>query len=237
MNTLRAMAAAAVFWTLLAFAFCGIGLLVRRLFALRLRDGRGVLQSFWVGWSVSLVFLQLWHLVLPVSSWALAAVSLAGALGVAWNAGDIRRLAWRRPGRTAAWAAVWMALAAWMANHSVMQPRIYDSGFYHLAAVRWISTYPIVPGLANLSQMLGFNNSSFLYAAMLDAGPFAHRSHHVASGLIILFGMLQCLHGVDELVRAKGGLRPRSVFDALFLVPLTVWAVNTGYASTASPDV
>lgn len=237
MNTLTAMVLTLLFWTWLAAVFCGIGMLVRRLFAVRVRDALGFLQSVWVGWSVCLLFLQLWHLVLPVGGAALGIVCAAGLAGLAWNMSDLWALARHEWKRTAVWSAAWPVLALWTANHSVMQPGIYDSGFYHLAAVRWISSYPITPGLANLSPMLGFNNASFLYAAMLDVGPFAHRSHHLASGFLILLAMVHCLRGVEDLWRGGDRLSARSAFDALFLVPLCVWAVDSGYMSTASPDV
>jgi hypothetical protein len=55
-----------------------------------------------------------------------------------------------------------------------------------MQAIRWTATYPIVPGLGNLHGRLAFNQTYFLYAALLGAGPWAGRVGHVANGLLLL---------------------------------------------------
>jgi hypothetical protein len=58
-------------------------------------------------------------------------------------------------------------------------PLVYDTGFYHAQAVRWLNEYGTVPGLANLHGRLGFNSVWFPWAAFWDHGPLDGKSCHL----------------------------------------------------------
>lgn len=58
-------------------------------------------------------------------------------------------------------------------------PQVYDTGFYHAQAVRWLNEYGTVPGLANLHGRLGFNSVWFPWAAFWDHGPLDGKSCHL----------------------------------------------------------
>jgi hypothetical protein len=45
----------------------------------------------------------------------------------------------------------------------------YDVGLYYLQKIRWLQTFPIVPGLGNLLLNLGYNHSAFLVTSFLDS--------------------------------------------------------------------
>ena len=45
----------------------------------------------------------------------------------------------------------------------------YDLGLYYLKTIRWIEGFAIVPGLANVQDHLGFNQSAFLATSFFDA--------------------------------------------------------------------
>jgi hypothetical protein len=124
-----------------------------------------------------------------------------------------------------------------MALHTTFQPGIYDSGLYHLNTIRWANTYPAVPGLVNLHGRLGFNCSFFLYAAMLNAGPFVHRCHHLANGALFLISFVPCLWGWYALLRRGVPARAEHLYYAAFSAPLAVWAMNTDFTASPTPDV
>ena len=44
----------------------------------------------------------------------------------------------------------------------------YDLGLYYLKTIRWIEGFAIVPGLANVQDHLGFNQSAFLATSFFD---------------------------------------------------------------------
>lgn len=169
-------------WAVLLGAFFGIGLIL----------GFGRLEDrpfapFWSGWAIAILILQVWHLVSPVNKYALLLILSLGAAGLLWHRNKILTAAQTFAGKPRKRKLVIVALllvaAVWPANHALNVPYEYDTGLYHLQAVRWISTYPIVPGLGNLHGRLAFNNSYFLYTAMLSA--WTDRAHHLAGGVIL----------------------------------------------------
>ncbi len=228
-----------VAWGFMFAVFAGAGLLVRRLFGGRAPNVDAVLLAPWLGWAAGIGYLQVWHLFLPVNAWAWA-MPLAAA-GAGWLL-TVRVLR-RRP----SWSRLVLGLlgaggmALWLTGYALRQPDIYDSGLYHLNAVRWASEYAIVPGLGNLHDRLAFNNAHFLYMALLDVGPFTGRSHHLGAGFLVLISLLRNGAGVVRMVRcARHRGRCAEVTDiyhALLFAPVVVWLATSGYVSSPSPDV
>lgn len=225
-------------WIVLAGVFRGVGYLFRRVVRGRRAEIGEWHVDAWMGWAASIILLQIWHMFLPVDWRALATIGAIGLSGATAAIVASKDAAWRKPSRRAIATAMIFALAAvWLANHAVRQPVIRDSGLYHLNAIRWAAEYPIVPGLGNLHGRLAFNNSFFLYAAMLDVGPFAHKSHQLASGLLMLLVVWRCLQGAMHVLFGRGDEDTGHLYYTLFLAPVTVWCVASGYASSPSPDV
>ncbi len=56
-------------------------------------------------------------------------------------------------------------------NQAATPPANYDTGTYHQQVIRWINTYPAVPGLANYHLRLGYN-SSWLTSGAVFSFPF-----------------------------------------------------------------
>ncbi len=200
-------------------AFVGVGLLVRR------RRGAGLLQvddyllAFWVGLTLVTLFLLCWNFVLPVSEVALALVLGTGLIGIGRNLGRVK-LNRDRIRRPFTWVAVVFVALLFVSSLSLGEmgsPMSYDSGVYHVQGVQWAMKFPVVPGLANLIDQLGFNNSSLLYYAMLNAGPWQGRANHLANGVLILALLLQGIWACCRLL--EGDRHPRRVFDALLIVP------------------
>src|SRR5581483_11705082 len=140
--TAVAMALVLATWALLAAAFVGAGLLVRRGLGLRPGGAGALLDAFWAGWAATVASLQLWHLALPVAGRAALAAGAAGALGWLLGARGLRQSWPARDGRSRAAlvsAGVFLAGALFLA-WSALGPPTSDTGLYHLSAVRWIKT-------------------------------------------------------------------------------------------------
>ena len=148
---------------------------MRRALGLPVTRAEDVAFSAWVGWAVGLVVLQVWHLFLPADGRALTFLAALGLGGIAWHCRALALLV--RHGACRFWwlPAILLLMAIWTANQTATQAWHVDAGIYHLMNVRWAHDYPIVPGLGNLRNLLAYNQSYFLYVAMLDSGPFAHR--------------------------------------------------------------
>lgn len=227
-----------VVWFVLAAIMAGVGLLIRRALGGGAPTSRDAVLAPWLGWCGVLGLLQVWHLFVAVGPAALALVAVIGLCGLGFEARTLGRLVAANRRRLVPAAAVLLVCAFWLADHALQQPNNYDSALYHLNAVRWAREYPIVPGLANLHGRLGFNSATFLYTAMLDFGPLAHRSHQAASGFLVLLMLGVGLHGwLSVLARAPASVGARECFYAAFVSPMVAWAVTTGQLSSPSPDL
>lgn len=217
----------------------GIGLLARRIIGLRVLDLDGLSEAPIVGWCLALAALQIWHIVFPVNTVALVLVVCAGLCGLWVARGAIRQALSAGPssGRRA-FAAVVVLSIAWLASHTTSYPKLFDSGLYHVTNVKWVYTYPVVPGLSNLSREFGHNCAYFLYAALLDVGPFADRFHHLASGILIAAAIFRiCISGW-QLFAGTDHTKPKHFFDVIFVSLLVYLTVGEyGFGSTPSPDL
>ena len=68
-------------WIVVSVAFVGLGFGVKQLFGLRLVNLDQCFTAFWMGFSLAILFLQVWHLAFAVSWWPLAIIITAGAIG------------------------------------------------------------------------------------------------------------------------------------------------------------
>ncbi len=223
-------------WVFFFLLLVGLGLFFRRLFGNPPRKAAGFLLSFWIGWAAALAGLQLWHLVLPVDWRALAfaaALSLAGHL---WNAKGTRDFAGRNLPGLGVFALFFLVGSVWIANQAVFSPRMPDFGLYHIPAIRWAEAFQIIPGLGNLHGRMAFNNSSFLYAAMLEAGPFKQKAQYLTNGLLLLVLAAHLFSGASGIFSEKRARRITCLFSFLLLVPVVKWASGL-FVSSPSPDV
>ncbi|MBI3182669.1 MAG: hypothetical protein HYZ28_11080 [Myxococcales bacterium] len=200
--TLAAMALVLAAWAFLALALIGVGGLVARLLGSPWDTKLSTL--FWVGFCAVLLTAQLAHLALPIDWRLLLAVFLAGAAGLLLcGQGLFRRVAGEIRAHPALSAAVAIG-AIWLSNRALGPPENGDSAIYHLQAVRWASSFPVVPGIANLCPFLGVNHSFFLFAAMLEVGPFANGSQHLANGILALAFLSRGLAAAGALAMRRG---------------------------------
>lgn len=220
----------------LVVLFGGVGLLIRRWAAPGALTGSVLLFCPWLGWAAGLAVLQVWHLWLPADGRALAFIAVLGAGGLLAHVRPLAAWLGKQDGRRI-WLLVIAVLAAlWVAEHSAVQPAHPDSALYHVPSVKWACAYPVVPGIGNLRNILAYNSSYFLYAAMLNSGPFVDRYHHLTSALLVLLVLLKSLAACWRLVVERAKPACALVFDALLLVPALLFAMGV-YAGSPSPDV
>lgn len=236
LGLLTSHAAIALTWAVLAVTLTGIGLLYRRRTTRSSLDALELLWAFWTGFALVLFFLQLWHLVRPVSAGALAVVLALGGAGIARERRSIR--SWMQ-GKPWAGAGLFLLLAsvlvAWTANRSIGPVTNYDSGMYHIPVLAWSKAHAIVPGLANLHGRLAFNSSSLLFAAMLDHGPWSGRATHIANSLLVVMFGLQAALAWGRLVGGAVRSQAADVFDAVLLLPVLAVLVG-GEVSSIETD-
>ena len=225
-------------WVVLIAVFIGIGLPVFEFVGLKEIESDHFLGAFWVGLSATILYLLLWNLLLPVNDVALAIPCAVGALGLATHWSLITR--WKGRG---AWSdrlpaiLVIAAVGLWIALRAMGPPAAYETGSYHLPAVNWAKSLPVVPGLANLHWRLGFNNSNLLLAALVDRGPWEGRSTHIVSGLFLFALMIQIVLSAFRIGRGDRARLRSSAFDVILFFPVVVLIQQPDSVSSLRPDL
>lgn len=222
---------------ILSAAFAGIGLLVRQAFGCKAIDIDDGFLAFWTGYGVVILILILWNFFLPVGLSALGFVLTLGGIGIL-----LTRRALTNMFRSDQWRPTFLQAlplivgALWVANQSMAGLRSWDGGLYHLQAVQWATTYPIVPGIANLHGPLAFNNSSLLYDAMLDSGWWKGRAFHVANGTLVFVMGLQAIVAGARLASGTRWATDTRLYRFLLLAP-TVYLTIDGNLASYSTDI
>ena len=141
------------------------------------------------------------------------AVTSAVGIAIAVRRGFIRALC-KGPWRGRLPILLFLGLvSAYFALAALGPANNYDTGLYHLGAIKYAAEYGVVPGLANLYFPFGYANSQFAVAAWLSNGPFGIEGFRLANGLVILLATM------DLLIRLRSD-RPRSLGTNVLLVGL-----------------
>jgi len=218
-------------WGIVAIALVGVGALVLR----RFDDEYFALDAFWVGLGVSVALLEIWSFFWPVNAGAAILICCAGAAGLTEN----RAILWRWFGdalRTARWwTLAFAAIAVFLAWRATGPCDYYDTGLYGAAAVKWISTYPVVPGLANLHGRFGFNSSVLLCVAALSQGLWRGLGFHLFTGFVNAAMWLSILPACSRLIR-RTSTSHVDWFYAILAIPTGFWAVRTSIVGTQTDE-
>ncbi len=217
------MGAALLSWLLFFLLFSGLGVVILHLLGRRLESGTLLLDAFWLGWCLALALLQVWHLAFPVNDIALAILAVPSALLLLSQRRALGQIFLRLKANRSFLLAYGL-LALWMSNRSLGMPVAYDTGFRDLQAVMWIDAYPIIPGLGNLFASLAYNQSAYLYDALLDTSIWSGRAHHIATGLLLMAYLAYALHAALKMIRHRSGAGLRwSWIFATFTIPYVMY--------------
>jgi hypothetical protein len=227
-----AMLEVAALWMGLFALFVGMGLLIRRGWGQGHLDTDDCFVSFWVGWAATIAVLQVWNIFLCVDGWPGVLLAVAGLTGLILG----RRELWRWlhsacrgftvRGLSVVFGVVLLTL--WLANQAVARNPNPDQA-YHDQTSLLATLYHTVPGIGNLHGRLAFNNSSFLYLALLRGCVLLVPHEHLCNSLLLWVLLLQTVAAVLRLIVPAGEQRP----SGLFLFALTPWLV---LATTRASD-
>ncbi|MEO1055264.1 MAG: hypothetical protein AAFX87_31855, partial [Bacteroidota bacterium] len=95
----------------------------------------------------------------------------------------------------------------------------YDEGLYYIQSVKWLQSYPVVPGLANLHTRLGFNSNLYVLSAFFSS-PFPNVPLNDINGYLYLLALLYAFSGISKLIKGENSLA--NYAKALFLVPVSI---------------
>jgi uncharacterized membrane protein len=215
-NLLFPLSVVICFWSLLAALFVGVGLLMRGHFRSRACSGHAVFTSFWVGWGLVLAYLQIWNFFAPINSWVLPIPVLVGMTGLTCYHRHLLRILVPRDHFGRVLLALSILLAFWLANQSIApQDNDNDAGIYRINAIMWSQNFRVIPGLANLNIHLGYNNSYFLYLAMVDPSQL----YMIGYGTLLFATLVRMVSSVLKVAIEGWKARPQELLFALMLVP------------------
>ncbi len=206
--------------------------------------GLSRLLGRWTNGSLSLAETLLWGLAGVTTAAAFlslfvptglltAAVLAAGGLAALWASRRERqgRLASGRSSALA--AALGLVTLALVLNAATLPPTNPDTGIYHAQAVRWIESYPAVPGLGNFHTRLAYNSNWLVATAAFSLAFLGGQSFHLASSVLFLTAGLYFLEGLNDFL--KGRVTPPGLLKTAFF-PLATYLL-AGDISSPSPDL
>ena len=202
LDLIQPMGSVLLSWLLLFLLFSGLGIGMLRIIGRPVASGWIWLDSFWLGWALSLGIMQFWHFVFPVIDALTVLFALVATLFLIWQRRSISDIASRLLGNRP-FLLLFGVLALWMSNRALGMPIAFDTGFRDIQAVTWIDTYPIVPGLGNLFSSLAFNHSVYLYDALLDTSIWSGRSYYIATGLLLMVYLAYAMGAALQLYRSQ----------------------------------
>jgi len=202
------------------------------------RVGDRTLVALWLGLGLLCQGLLLLSLGFSLSPLVGAAVAIASLLLLAWAPVrmDLQKL-WQQ----ISWPVV-MTIIAWVAVVAAYMARRvtwYDTGLYHYGAIRWLSDYGAVPGLALLLNNFGFTSAWFALAAPLNAAPIASQVSAVTNGFALLMASGQGILVLRRWLsgRARFTDKVMAVFLGLVLPAMTLTSFLSAILLSPSPDI
>ncbi len=112
---------------------------------------------------------------------------------------------------------------------------VYDTGLYHIQAIRWIQQHAAVPGLANLHFRLAFAAPWFEAQALFDPVILGGQPTFALNGWVFVVAVSYFLGGIGDIGDVPERL-PLSRLLRWACVPAAFWLFRRGLAS-ASPDM
>jgi hypothetical protein len=110
-------------------------------------------------------------------------------------------------------------------SHGTSNP---DTGIYHAQAIKWIETYPAVPGLGNLHSRFAYDSSWLVANAFFSFSFLGLRSFHVLPGAFLVMVLIYLLGGTYRLL--KGHITITDVLKTL-LIPLIFYTLRIQISS------
>jgi len=218
-------------WGIIAITLIGIGSIVLGVFS----EENSLIDTFWMGLAVSVALLEIWSFVFPITFSTTLFLSCVGILGLFLNRSSVGsglRAVW--PGSR--WVPfIGIAFTFFLALRSCGPCEYYDTGLYGAPVIRWMQTYPVVPGLANLHGRFGFNSSVLLCIAALGQGVWKDLGFHLFTGFMLSAMWATLLPACVRVVR-RAVASPADWFYAILAVPTFFWTARSRIVGTQTDE-
>jgi hypothetical protein len=199
------------------------------------RIGDRFIIAVWLGVVILSVLLLAISLVLPLSALAGAIVTVSIVALALISPRTKTEFSTLLSVLSTQWIVGFIALEVGVAAFTTQVVTHFDTGLYHFQAIRWLSRFGAVPGLALIHSRFGFTSSWFTLAAPFNIGIFEARIGSLTGGFAFLLASLHLLICFTRLLKKRG------LFEDWFLVifsflclPIMSWH---RMQVSSSPDV
>jgi hypothetical protein len=222
-------------WAAAGVALLGLGALVRTLLGRRPTSADDWLGGIWLGWAAAIGVLQVWQLFFRVDHRIAGILTILAVLGMIGAGRGLWAILGRGILRHAVAILIFGLLTVWLSLYALGGPRNGDSGLYHVPTIVWHLAERLPPGLGNLAAPFAYNQSFFLWEALLDVAPLPGRGTHVTNMLFVVALMARVLLALSRLVRR----RECSAVDAFYalMLPAVLPLAHDINVTSPSPDI
>lgn len=214
-------------WGACALTLVGVGSCILRWFNREF----ALIHAFWIGLAVSVVILQLWNLFEPINIVADLLIAIVGSAGIVWSRSNVLRKVGEIGNIGTFILFLYFLIVLSLAIRAVGPCDHFDTGLYGATAVRWATTYPVVPGLAKLHGRLGFNSSVTLCTAALSQGIWRSAGHHLFAGLLVSGFWATIGPGLGRVLRGTS-TSATDWFHSILFVPAIFWTTQAHLVGT-----
>ena len=158
-------------------------------------------RSMWWGYAFLMIFVLVASMSAPLGSsqamvtvgLPLVALAVVGLVILMRSPYSLQQLLPTRSPR------VWLAVgsltlvATFFALAALGPANNYDTGLYHLGAIKYGGEFGVVPGLANLYFPFGYANSHFAFAGWLSSTPWGLEGYRLINGLVIVLALVDLI--------------------------------------------
>lgn len=169
-------------------------------------------RSMWWGYTLLMIFVLAASLSAPLGSSQstisvgvpLAALAVVGLVLLIRSPCSPRQCVPIRLPRMWLSVGFLVLVAAFFALAALGPANNYDTGLYHLGAIKYAAEFGVVPGLANLYFPFGYASSHFALAGWFSSTPWGPEGYRLINGFVIMLALVDLLLRWLERKRTPG---------------------------------
>jgi hypothetical protein len=172
-------------------------------------------------------------LFLSLDLWVLLILIIGAGLilFLEWKNGGLRTSLEKIMTFSLPWLVVFLLMLAGLsiienATHRPINP---DTGIYHAQAIRWMETYPTVPGLGNLHSRFAYNSAWLVLNAAFSLAFLGLQSFRFVPAVLFLVAAYEFSRGASAWL--QGNPAPANILRTL-LLPVSFYVLGS---QTSSP--
>ena len=208
-------------WLLILYTIVGIGAFITLVYnrLARREEVYSIINSFLIGLCFLVPVLSILRIFIPVNFYIYGLLLILVSIFYFLNKSrTVRLLQEVKEFRTKVSPFMLLLLSAFIlvfAYNNAISFFYFDASCYHLQASKWIETYPLVTGIANIEERLGFNSTFHLLSAPFSLSIFFDEPFFFIHSLFILLFLSWSIYKLYQKVSLL------SIFSLLVIIDIS----------------